>query len=144
MLRYKTALLAAGLIAGTAALAHEGVKNPAVKARMDAMSFIGQNMKLIAGMAKGEVDFAADAANLAFANIAATAAEIPALFQAEEGDPKSEAAPEIWLMWDDFTAKAGVLETAAAGAEVSDPAGLAAAMGQVASACKACHQPYKL
>jgi cytochrome c556 len=138
-----TPALFAGLIAGTAALAHEGVQNPAVKARMNAMSFIGQNMKLIAGMAKGEVDFEAEVANAALANIAGTAAEIPNLFEAEEEDPKSDAAPEIWLNWDDFTAKADALQIAAAETAISDPAGLGAAIGQLAPACKACHETYK-
>ncbi|NNF90114.1 MAG: cytochrome c, partial [Boseongicola sp.] len=45
------------LLVASAALAHQGVKNPAVKARMDVMSAIGDNTKLLGRMAKGEVAF---------------------------------------------------------------------------------------
>lgn len=138
-----TGLTMALCLAGSAALAHDGVKNPVVKARMAAMKTIGENMKLLGGMAKGAIGFDAAAANAALDVIAGKAGEVPALFEAEEDDPKSEARAEIWFDFDDFTAKALALESAASSAEVSDPASLGAALGMVGGACKACHQAYK-
>ena len=78
-------------IAATGALAHQGVKNPAVKARMDSMSAIGKSMKVLGGMAKGESSFDAMAVQAAVASIAEQAARTPALFEANETDPKSES-----------------------------------------------------
>lgn len=140
----KATILALATTAASVALAHEGVQNPAVMARMDAMETIGDSMKILAGMAKGQVTFDADAANAALAVIAETAATVPALFEAEESDPKSAAAAEIWFDWDDFVAKSGALEAAAAAASISAPGDLGAAMGSLGGTCKACHMAYKL
>ena len=115
-------ILAAGLIpAGGMALAHAGVENPAVKARMDAMSDIGAGTKVLGNMARGRVAFdAAEAeAEAALARIATRAAETPALFEAQEDDPKSEALPAIWADFADFSAIAGDLRRAAEGGDAS-------------------------
>ncbi len=145
MTRFKIAIFTASLVA-TAAFAHDGVQNLAVKERMKAMETIGANMKILAGMARGQTTFDADAANAALATMATVAATVPDLFEAQEDDPKSEAADEIWTNWDDFVAKAGALENAAstAAGSVSDAASLGAAMGAVGGTCKSCHQEYKL
>ncbi|NND21494.1 MAG: hypothetical protein HKO14_05350, partial [Silicimonas sp.] len=57
MIRTGGTSVAVLLLVASAALAHQGVKNPAVKARMDVMSAIGDNTKLLGRMAKGEVAF---------------------------------------------------------------------------------------
>ena len=80
----------------TGALAHQGVKNAAVKARMDAMSAIGKDMKVLGGMAKGEAPFDEKVAQMAVSSIADHAAKTFELFEANETDPKSEAKPAIW------------------------------------------------
>lgn len=136
--------LALGLSA-TAALAHEGVQNPAVMARMDGMSAIGDATKLLGRMAKGETPFEAEAARGAAATIADHAAEVPALFEAPEDDPKSEAKPLIWQDYADFTDKAGALEAAAADAAGSIAAAedLRPALAAIGETCKACHERYR-
>ena len=50
------------LLTATAALAHQGVKNKAVMARMNAMSEIAKNTKTLGEMAKGATTFDAEAA----------------------------------------------------------------------------------
>ncbi len=138
--------LAAALVLGTAGTAVvAAAMDPDVRARQEAMGLVGSNMKKIATMAKGEVDFDAAAAQVAFANIAEKAAMVPALFETQSNaDPEAEARDAIWENWDDFVAKAGTLQAAAeAGAGVDSPEALAAAIGPLAETCKACHSTYK-
>ncbi len=133
------------MVAATAAFAHSGVKNAAVKARMDAMSSIGAEMKTLGEMTKGVSAFDVSIARAAAASIADHAAETPDLFRAEEDDPKSEATPAIWADFDDFTAKAVALENAARGASstISSVDDLAPAMKALGETCKACHADYR-
>lgn len=141
-----TTLVAAGAFAltGSALVAHENVKNPAVKARMDLMTGIGAGMKTLGDMAKGQVDFDAAAAQAAVDAIATAAAQIPAAFEAQEIDPKSDAADAIWENWDDFVTKSEALATAAGGTTITDAGSLGAAMGAIGGTCGACHRGYKL
>lgn len=136
---------AAALLVASAAFAHNGVKNAAVMARMSAMSGIGAEMKTLGEMAKGAVSFDANTAKAAAAAIAAHAAKTPALFEAEEDDPKSEAKAMIWTNFADFTAKAIALESVAlelsTSITVSDDLG--AAMKALGDTCKACHTDYR-
>jgi len=129
----------------TMAWAHQGVQNPAVKARMDGMSAIAENLKVIGTMAKGEIAFDANAAREAAAAMAEHAAATPDLFEANETDPKSEALPAIWDKFDDFTAKALELESIAKGlsASISSPADLRSALGALGENCKSCHEKYR-
>ena len=137
--------LATAGAATNAALAHGGVQNPAVLARMDAMKAIGDATKVLGEMAKGATAFDAATAQAAAAEIAAHAAETPALFEAPETDAKSEALPGIWEDFADFTAKASALEaradTLASGLETPDD--LNAGLGQLGEACTACHKAYR-
>ena len=135
----------ATLIFGTVAIAHQGVQNPAVKARMDGMSAIAENLKVIGSMAKGEKDFDAEAARIAAAAIAKHAADTPHLFEANETDPKSEALPVIWEKFGDFTAKATQLETIARELSVSIAGreDLKLALAALGQNCKACHSAYR-
>ena len=137
-----TAALAGAMVLATAALAHQGVQNVAVMARMDGMSAIGANMKTLGAMAKGQIAFDAGQANEA---VAEEAARIPSLFEAQETDPKSEALPVIWSEFDRFIAIADDLEaaaTAAAGA-LNGPEDLGPALKAIGGQCSACHKAYR-
>lgn len=144
-MRRKFIALGLVLVTGTAALAHEGVQNPAVKARMDGMTAIADNMKTLGQMAKGATGFDAATARSAAVAIARHAAKAPGLFEAQETDPKSEARPEIWTNFEDFAAKATELETIAIGlsTSISQPSDLTAAMGRLGANCKSCHSIYR-
>ena len=144
MRRISMMVSAVALVAG-AAFAHTGVKNAAVMARMDGMSQMGEAVKTLGQMAKGEIAFDAMAAKQAAAAIAKHAAETPALFEAPEDDPKSEAKAEIWENFADFTDKSVALEKLALelSEELADRSDLPAAMASLGDACSACHKAYR-
>ena len=131
---------------GTAgmALAHEGVKNAAVKARMDAMAGIGAQTKVLGAMAKGTAPFDRDKAVSAAGGIADGARTALELFRAQETDPKSEARASIWDDFDGFTEQNDQLIRAAEAAEaVEDIDGLRVALGEIGAACSSCHKKYR-
>ncbi len=140
-----TGLMVAGLIVTTAALAHAKVSNAAVKARIDAMSTIGKHTQTLGNMAKGAAPFDAKAARAAAAGIAEQAALVPGLFALQEDDPVSEAKPNIWDNFGDFTARAEELEKVAlaAAANIAQPKDLPGALGNIGKACASCHQLYR-
>lgn len=145
MFTRKSALVAALVLGTAASAALAAAMDPDVRARQEAMGLIGSNVKKVTQMVKGEVAFDAAGAQAAFAAIAEKADMVPALFEnPSNSDPEAEAKDAIWENWDDFTAKAGALKAAAeAGASVDSPEALAAAMGPLGEACKACHSTYK-
>ena len=142
----KKTTIAISLIAfGTAALAHSGVKNGDVMARMMVMSTIGDQMKVLGSLAKGQAAFDAAAANAALIEVAAQSAQIAPMFETRADDPKSEALPIIWEQWEDFTKLAIASETTAealAGTITSEK-DLGPALGQIGGTCKACHSKYR-
>lgn len=145
-MRHFKGLCAAVLsLAAAAAFAHEGVKNEAVMARMMAMKSIGAATKVLGQTAKGEVAFDAAAVEAALATLAEQAAATPALFEAEEDDPKSEAKPAIWSDFADFSVKAMALETAAQGAmgQMRSAEDVGGALREIGATCKGCHQSYR-
>ncbi|MCE8519392.1 cytochrome c [Ruegeria pomeroyi] len=137
--------LVVALFTASAALAHSGVSNPAVKARMHAMMQIADNTKILGAMAKGEAPFDADEARAAAAAIAAHAASVPTLFMAEEHDPKSEALPAIWQDFDTFGQRSEALTLAAAEAAgtIETEADLKPALARIGGTCKSCHQDFR-
>lgn len=128
-----------------AVLAHTGVKNPAVMGRMESMKAIAAEMKTLGEMAKGATPFNQAVARAAAAAIAEHAADTPALYEAAEDDPLSEARPEIWTNFADFTVKSDALVTLAqdlsTSLETKDD--LPGAMKSLGNACQACHKPYR-
>ncbi len=125
-------------------LSHEGVKDPTVKARMDAMMAIGANTKVLGNMAKGKTPFDAAAADKAAKAIAVTSAKVPTLFEIQASDPKSEALPAIWERFDDFAAKSNALTEAALATDPISLDDLRQSLGRIGQACKACHADYRL
>ena len=138
-----TALIAFVLFAG-AAFAHQGVKNPAVQERMHVMGQIGGAMKDLGGMAKGAVPFDADKIDAALQSLGTEAAKIVPTFEAQEDDPKSEARPEIWTNFSDFTREAEALQRVIGEAgSVSTTADLGALVGALGATCASCHKAYR-
>lgn len=143
----KAVLLPAMICAwsATLVLAHTGVQNPAVLARMDSMKAMGEATKVLGEMAKGVTGFDAAAARAAMGRLAAEAARTEALFEAPEQDPKSEALPKIWDSWDDFLARSAALEQTATRLQtgLDDLDAVRAGLGEIGTACKACHSEYR-
>lgn len=144
-MKRSTLILCATVLFAGAAFAHTGVKNAAVKARMDAMSGIGAEMKVLGQMAKGVTSFDQKAVQAAAASIAKLAAETPALFKANEDDPKSEAKAEIWANFDDFVKLSRDLEETASAlsTSIASRADVGLAMKSLGSSCQACHKAYR-
>lgn len=138
-------LIALCLTLSGAALAHQNVKNPAVKARMDGMVKINAAMKSLAQMAKGAAPYKQATADNALKVIIIQSGKVPNLFRDQQDDPKSESLPAIWSDFGDFTQKAKDMERAAqkATGQVKDQASLRAAMREIGVTCKACHDSYR-
>ncbi len=135
--------LLAALTTG-AAIAHSGAMG-VVKERMDAMSDIADQMKLIAAMLSGQTEFDAADAEAAARAIAGHAGGMEQLFPEGSNATPSEAKDEIWTGWDRFTAIAAQLEAdasamAAAGENMSQIRSL---FGAISQSCKTCHQEFR-
>ncbi|MEP3277686.1 MAG: cytochrome c [Stappiaceae bacterium] len=144
-MKSRTLLVVSALVAATGALAHQGVNNTVVKARMDSMSEIAENIKILGNMAKGTDKFDAESARTAAGVIADEAAKTAVNFEAQETDPKSEAKTEIWDNFEDFSRKANELERVALGysSSITNLDELRAAMGTLGETCKSCHSVYR-
>lgn len=138
-------ITAAFLLPATIALAHSGVKDPQVLARMEGMKQIAADMKILGEIAKGTAEFDASVLQSRSQTLAAHASEIEALFEAKATDPKSEAIDAIWSDWGGFLAKANAMETAAAAlADVSTKQDFDPAFQTLGETCTACHEAYRI
>jgi len=137
------ALIASFVLVGGIALAGEAT-DPDAKARQDLMGMNGAAMKVLGGMASGEVPFDATAAAAAVKSLVDDAAQIPVVFKNQgAADPKSAAKPEIWTDWDSFVKDAAALGTAASAMDATSLDGIKAGLGAVGGTCKECHSEYK-
>ncbi len=128
-------------IAASAALAHTGVKDPQVLARMDGMKAMAGDLKTLGQMAKGVVTYDAETATAALASLKTQTNRIPALFSPQAQDPKSEAIPAIWTDSDGFAARAAQMATALDTTDVSSPEAIGASLRAIGSAY---HEGYRV
>lgn len=116
----------------------------AIEARMASMKMIGKNIGIVAGMARGRVDFDAAGAQAALAVIAAEAAKAPELFALNVTNSESEALPAIWEKKDEFDAFAIQLAAAAGeGSGVDSLDALGPVLGAVGGTCRDCHNAFR-
>lgn len=131
-----------------AALAHKEATG-IVKTRMDAMTVISQQMKVLGAMVRGKSDFDAPTAVDAAKMIANHAGEIPDLFPQGSIEGPSEALPAIWVDWTQFeqsarklmreaSTLASVASTAVNGKVITEP------FAAMAASCKSCHERFRL
>ena len=155
MIRTLTRTVAVFAIAGTATLAlagsHGGDLPASVKARKAHMQLYGYNIGVLAGMARGNMDYDAAMATTAASNIAALSSMDIARYWEEGTDSdtlvESRALPAIWENLDDVAAKNTALHEAATAAAASAGDGLEAVqagVGAIGKACGACHEDYQL
>ena len=130
------------ILVGGVALA-EGAVDPDVKARQDLMAASGAAMKTLGGMASAKIAFDATAAQAAKQVLIANAAGTLVVFKNQASDPAGHASNSIWTAWDDFSAKAGDMGTAAAALDTTSAESVAAGLGAIGGTCKACHTAYK-
>jgi cytochrome c556 len=141
---HRSALALTVILAAGATLAHEGVQNPAVMERMELMKSIGEETKALGDMVQGKTAFDPARAAAAQAALTEAAARIPALFEARETDPKSEALPAVWEDWSGFVADAEAMEVAARGLQTGSAQSLRDSFAALGQSCRACHEDYRL
>jgi cytochrome c556 len=133
-------LLAAGVATFAAAPAAEPQK-----ARHEAMEQVGENMKTLGKMARGQAPFDAAVVATSAKTIKQRLDEAAALFPPGSDAGETKAKPEIWSdratfdkIMKDSQAAAGAL------AEVNDEAAFRPAMGALGQNCKACHDKFRM
>ena len=133
------------LTISSVAFAHSGVKDKNVKERMMVMKEMAGNTKIIGQMLKGKTSFDANQVKLALERLSALSLETPKVFIINATDPKSEAMPNIWDEFDEFTKLSKDLaETSIVLANsVETIEDLRPALKKVSSGCKACHSRYR-
>lgn len=139
----KYMLLAPALLVATAAFAHQGVKDPQVMARMQLMTKVADDMKALGEMVKGVTAYDAAAVQTRAASLNSHAGETIRLFEPEATDPKSEALPEIWTSFADFTARAQDMGVAAKSLKAASEGEFQAAFGELAKTCSSCHKSFR-
>lgn len=141
-------LAAAAVMLGLApAIANE----QAIQARQGQFKLFGAHLGQLVPMARGDVDYDADRAAAAAANLAAVASQSQEGYIWVEGTDSASvegtrALPDIWENMDDFAAKYSDLQAATVAlrdAAGTDLAALQGALGAVGGACSACHDAYR-
>ena len=145
----KAGLMAAAAMIAAAGAAFAADMDTVLAERSDTMKGLGGGMKILGGMAKGEMAYESARASQILAAMAMQAGKIESLFPAGSGMDvyeKSESSPKIWADWDGFVQKADGLSAAldAAAASQTDQASLGAALGGIGGACKACHENFRV
>lgn len=153
MKRVTTILIAAALAASTStafAGGHGG--NPAVKARQSHMQLYAHNLGILGGMARGNIEYDAGAAQAAANNLATLSTLdqrsywVPGTSNAELGE-ETRALPALWEAGSMARDIGGQLAEAAAAlaAVAGDGQGaIGPALGPVGASCGACHEKYQL
>ncbi len=136
------------LLAGGTALSHKGATG-IIKIRMDEMKQLGEHMKGLAEMAKGDTPIDAAKISTAAAEMGRIANNIPELFPPNSLEHPSEATATIWSQWPDFKIEAASLsvlssQLAADAETLATPEELQAKLGQLGETCKSCHETFRL
>ena len=137
---------AAIIFASAVSAGHGQTPDNAIKARQEIMSFVGAQMRTLAGMARGRVEFDADRTKLIGSALVPMAAALPNLFPAgSETGSNTEAAPAIFDDMEGFTVQSAALSNAARSlAAAADADQFAEAFGELSGTCRSCHSKYRV
>lgn len=146
----KTSILLATAFATLASpLLAQDVSGP-VKARQGQFNVLAINLGILGGMARGSVDYDAEAAAAAADSLVGVSMIHQPPLWPDASDEMSidgtRAKAEIWDNWDDFEAKWAALGPAAEAmktAAAEGPDAIAPALGALGGTCKACHTAYR-
>lgn len=136
---------------GTGAIADEAMEK-AVKARKGLFQVYAFNLGQLGAMAKGAVDYDADAAQVAADNLMAAVSIQGGAMWPEGSDNtgpmkgKTRAKPEGWTTWPAISKKQEALVAAVTAMQPAAGQGLDAlkgAIGDVGKACKDCHEDFR-
>ncbi len=133
------------ITASSIALAHSSVKDENVKERMMLMKEMAGNTKLIGQMLKKQIPFEANEVKLALEKLSSLSLQTPTVFEVNATDPKSEAKPNIWDEFNEFTKLSNELakSTSDLGILVEDIDDLKPTLMKISEGCKACHSKYR-
>lgn len=133
--------------AGGAATAQDAPFAREIKARQGIMVYRAMQLGVLGGMAKGEIEYNAEAAQRAADNLlAASVLDTSMLWPKGSGhdaNPASDVAPGLWDPASDIGGKAKAMADAATAMQAAagqGPDSLKTAMGPVGEACGACHK----
>ncbi len=154
MKRVSPKLMALGLslavaVGGTTSLvyAHSGAMG-VMKERMEMMKGMGDAMKTMGAMFKGQADYDPAIVAEKAAYLADHASKIPDLTPEGSGEDPSEALPIIWQEWDGYVESSELLATE--GAKLVDIANNGAEeraakvqFAKVSKTCGTCHEKYR-
>ena len=126
-------------------LAHSGVLNKDVAARMTLMSSMGRNMGVLGKMLQKKAPFDQGKAVEAINNIEQLAVETPMVFEKRVLDPKSEAKELIWEEFESFTKISTGLATSAKqlSSSMKSSDDLRPALINLSQSCKECHSRFR-
>lgn len=150
-MKITTRIVAFGLMMSLGLSAYAGeAEQSAIKARKAQMQLYAFNIGQLGAMAKGSVEYNADAASAAAGNLVKLSSlNAHALWPVgsdNTAEANTRALPSIWAVGSDIGAKAGDLAAAATAMEASAGQGLDAlrgAIGPLGSACGACHKAHR-
>ena len=146
----KALALAAVIATPLAAVAQDRMMQNAIAARQGVFQNYQLMLATLGGMARGNVEYDAEAAQAAANNLVALT-QLEARFSWPPGSDNASvegtrALPAIWENFDDVIAKAMALNAAAtelAAVAGDGQAALGPAIGAVGPACTACHDHYR-
>ena len=126
-------------------LAHSGVLNKDVAARMTLMSSMGRNMGVLGKMLQKKAPFDRGKAVQAINNIEQLAVETPTVFERRVLDPKSEARDLIWEEFEAFKKISISLATSAKqlSSSMKSSDDLRPALINLSQSCKECHSRFR-
>lgn len=142
--------LAGALFTASPIVAQNADLPPAVTARKALMQLYAFNLGSLGAMAKGDVEYNAEAAQGAADNLVKLSSLAAGAMWPAGTDSAavagSRALPALWENFPDVMEKGGALAAAAgamATAAGTDLASLQAAMGPLGGACGGCHKAYR-
>lgn len=143
--------VACGLGAIATFAAADDAAEKAIKARKAHMQLYAWNLGTLGAMAKGAVDYDAEAASAAANNLVALAGMSQQGFWPQGSDStamsgKTRAKSEIWSTYPEVTEKGKAMNAAVTELAAAAGAGLPAlqgAIGGVGKSCGGCHKPYR-
>ncbi len=143
------AIVAAIMVAGMGMTSVIAADQGTHDARVAMMKKIGGATGALAGIAKGEKPYDAEAVKAALTTISETAKAFPDQFGpgTENASADSEASPKIWENMDDFKARSAKLGTDAdtlLAQLPADAAGVGAGLKTLGANCGGCHQNYRV
>lgn len=147
------AVFAVALIAtGSGFASDDGPHDKAIKARQALMQLYSFNLGILGGMAKGKIDYDAEAASVAADNLlAAVSMNQSAMWPAgshngDDANRKNRALPAIWDTYPKIAEASKAMDEAAAAMQAAAGNGLGelkGAMGAVGKSCKGCHDDFR-